>query len=129
MTKDEQILGFFKHTLGGHTRDEMFAIGQSLSVSFEDVLDYIRKNGFPSGYLRSESSKADGFYCVKQSAGVYKGKYAIYAQERACPYDVKIVDDYNQALEYIVREATGYYLQRDFNPDWTNDATVIRNLK
>src|SRR5262249_47766691 len=118
MTKEEEIVGVLTGRLyeeqaskfdnGKRSMtDVMFLIGKSLTISADDVYRYLRKNGFPSGFLRDKPSMSDGFYCVKQPKGKFQGKYAIYGQERNCPYNVKITDDYEGALRYIVNEVTG----------------------
>lgn len=137
MTQNEQILGILTGTLYRNyvstgkksMADVMVEIGKSLSITLADVERYVVKNGLPREIAPfNEPSLEDGFYCVKQSEGKLKGKYAIYGQERGAPYNVTLVDTEEQAAQAIARRIAGDYFIRDFKQDWTNDRSILDSL-
>ncbi len=84
-------------------------IGKTLSVSKQDILNYVQKNDLPKGVVNTQVATADGSYCVKQA----DGRYAVYDQERGCPYGLETFATYEQARTHIVESILSMYFGED----------------
>lgn len=117
MSKEQEILGVLlgtiyekqasRHSDGERSVAEvLFEIGKALSISKKDILEYVQKKGFPTGFAFEKEAGADGLYCVRQQDGSYR----LYSQERGCKYNEEIHSSYSEAVRSMVdRVADPYF--------------------
>lgn len=93
-------------TDGNRTLAQVYhVIGKKLTVSRQDVLDYVAMNGFPESALRLKASREDGTYLIQQP----DGRYRYFMQERGTPSHEILFDTYPEALCVIAADYANAY--------------------
>ena len=82
-------------------------IGTKLTVSRQDVLDYVLSKGFPDEAVHTKAGGADGTYLIRQTDGTFMS----YGQERGTPYGEQTYKTYDAALRSLTEDFLKIYFR------------------